>query len=421
MITFTSPWLFHLLVISKISIFVDAERKPIKSYEALIRETQSESSNHFLIKYPERRDNVRRQKIYPKSMPFPCINSTKHGIGRSTVKPTSVHKLRPGDIDVIGAMGDSLIAGNGALEEWALGNMIEYRGISWCVGGQGTWRNFLTLPNILKEFNPSLTGYSRGTGEFLSWNSQMNVAFPVAADADALRQAKILVKRMKKYPGMNMTEDWKMVTVFFGANDLCSAQCYNKVGNSPERHARKLMVALDYLQEHLPRTFVNLIPVLDVSVSVRVKRSMMCRFMHMLYCTCFHQSGSDPMTAITAMAKEYQRAEELLIASGRYDKKEDFTVVIQPFMKFFNAPSDPAHRFDEAIDISYITHDCFHFSQKGHALGANMLWNNLLQPVGTKSIKPMHFIMEKFKCPSENAPYLFTNKNSRTYLATGHQ
>lgn len=67
-------------------------------------------------------------------MPFPCINSTKHGTGRSIAKPTSVHKLRPGDIDVIGAMGDSLVAGNGALEEWALGNMIEYRGISWCVG-----------------------------------------------------------------------------------------------------------------------------------------------------------------------------------------------------------------------------------------------------------------------------------------------
>lgn len=50
-----------------------------------------------------------------------------------------------------------------------------------------------------------------------------------------------------------------------------------------------------------------------------------------------------------------------------------------------------------------------------------MLWNNLLQPVGSKSIEPMHFILEKFKCPSENAPYLFTNKNSRTYLATGHQ
>lgn len=67
-------------------------------------------------------------------MQFPCANSTVAGIGRSIVKPSSVHKLRPGDIDVVGAMGDSLIAGNGAMEEWALGTMIEYRGISWCIG-----------------------------------------------------------------------------------------------------------------------------------------------------------------------------------------------------------------------------------------------------------------------------------------------
>lgn len=90
----------------------------------------------------------------------------------------------------------------------------------------------------------------------------MNVAFPVSADADALRQAKILVKKMKKDSKVDMDKDWKMVTVFFGANDLCSGQCFNKEEASPKMHARKLMFALDYLQEHLPRAFVNLIPVL---------------------------------------------------------------------------------------------------------------------------------------------------------------
>lgn len=67
-------------------------------------------------------------------MTFPCINRTAPGVGRSVERPTSVHRLRPGDIDVIGAMGDSLVAGNGALEEWALGTMIENRGVSWCAG-----------------------------------------------------------------------------------------------------------------------------------------------------------------------------------------------------------------------------------------------------------------------------------------------
>lgn len=69
-----------------------------------------------------------------KSVPFPCVNTTKFGVGRSIERPISVHKLRPGDIDVVAALGDSLIAGNGALEEFALGTMIEHRGVSWAIG-----------------------------------------------------------------------------------------------------------------------------------------------------------------------------------------------------------------------------------------------------------------------------------------------
>lgn len=132
------------------------------------------------------------------------------------------------------------------------------------LGGQGTWREYLTLPNILKEFNPKLRGYSTGTGEFLSSSSQLNVAFPVAADADALRQAKILVNKIKRDPSIDFHNDWKMITVFFGANDICSGQCFNKVEASGRSHVRKLSLALDYLQRNLPRTFVNLIPVLGM-------------------------------------------------------------------------------------------------------------------------------------------------------------
>lgn len=67
---------------------------------------------------------------------------------------------------------------------------------------------------------------------------------------------------MKSDPNIDLNNDWKMITVFFGANDICSAQCYNKEKASARSHARKLMKALDYLYENLPRTFVNLIPVL---------------------------------------------------------------------------------------------------------------------------------------------------------------
>lgn len=76
--------------------------------------------------------------------------------------PDSVHKLTPGDIDIIAAMGDSLTAGNGIITSNILQIGIENRGISWSGGGQATWRQFFTLPNILKEYNPNLYGYALG-------------------------------------------------------------------------------------------------------------------------------------------------------------------------------------------------------------------------------------------------------------------
>lgn len=44
------------------------------------------------------------QEKFPDDMAFPC-NVTNY---RSKEKPKSIHKLRPGDFDVIAALGDSL-------------------------------------------------------------------------------------------------------------------------------------------------------------------------------------------------------------------------------------------------------------------------------------------------------------------------
>lgn len=94
--------------------------------------------------------NLKRQKVQKplaKSTPFFC--DTKNGAGaRSASIPTSVHRLRPGDIDVVAAIGDSLTAGNGAMATNILQVFIENKGVSWSIGGQGNWRKFLTV-NIL--------------------------------------------------------------------------------------------------------------------------------------------------------------------------------------------------------------------------------------------------------------------------------
>ncbi|KAG7211820.1 hypothetical protein KM043_011050 [Ampulex compressa] len=367
------------------------------------------------IMYPMIYNGVRKQPTIPENAQFPC----NVRLGRSSSVPDSVHRLRPGDIDVVGGLGDSLVAGSGALEEFAIGTFIEARGVSWCVGGQENWRKFVTLPNLLKVFNPNLTGYSTGTGEFISTRAKFNIAFPVAATEDALHQARILVQRIKSDPKINAEKQWKLVTIFFGANDICSAQCFNPEYFSPMRHALHLRKALDFLKITLPRTLVNLVPVIDVTVSIRVNRSPMCNILHPLYCACMHR-GNRPDINASKMAHLYQQAAESLIYSGRYDKSPDFTVVLQPFIKLFNAPNaDP--RRAAPIDPSLVTYDCFHFSQKGHALGANLLWNNMLEPVGNKTERGLPRILERILCPTERAPYIFTNVNSRNFRATGRQ
>lgn len=89
---------------------------------------------------------------------FPC--DTQGPGRRSAQVPQSVHQLRPGDIDIIGAIGDSLTAGLGLFATNVLEVFSENRGAQMTIGGQGTWRQFLTIPNILKEFNPNLYGYT---------------------------------------------------------------------------------------------------------------------------------------------------------------------------------------------------------------------------------------------------------------------
>ena len=136
------------------------------------------------------------QDKIPDSKLFPCnVNGF-----RSEKVPESVHKLRPGDIDIVAAVGDSLTSATAAnsMALWEV--LIENRGLSWCIGGQDTWRTHLTLPNILKEFNPALFGYSLADSFNVHRNSQFNVAENIATTSDMPFNAAKLVERMKLDP-----------------------------------------------------------------------------------------------------------------------------------------------------------------------------------------------------------------------------
>lgn len=77
-------------------------------------------------------------------------------------------------------------------------------------GGQGTWREHLTLANILKEFNPNLIGFSMADSATHDKASQFNVAEPGSMSRDMPYMARILVKRIRADKRVNFHKDWKV-------------------------------------------------------------------------------------------------------------------------------------------------------------------------------------------------------------------
>ena len=107
----------------------------------------------------------------------------------------SVNKLQPADIEIVAALGDSVIGSTGCLPLWCqhwtlfwsrttLGgdapNLFhtrnQYRGVSFAIGSLGTWRTVTTLPNILKVFNPHIAGGSVNIGGEFDRGTNLNLA-----------------------------------------------------------------------------------------------------------------------------------------------------------------------------------------------------------------------------------------------------
>lgn len=172
-----------------------------------------------------------------------------------------MHRLRPGDIDIIAAMGDSLTAGNGIFASNILHTVQENRGAVWSIGGQGTWQQYLTLPNILKEFNPKLYGYSLRDGLSTERQSKFNVAELGAMSRDMPYMAKVLVKRMLNDPKVNMTHHWKLMTLLIGNNDFCSDVCFHPDPmKTIELHEQNMLKTYRYLRDNVPRLMLNVVP-----------------------------------------------------------------------------------------------------------------------------------------------------------------
>ena len=229
------------------------------------------------------------------------------------------------------------------------------------------------------------------------------------------------------------------MTILMGHNDICTHPCntsYTAFDASPPFYMKRIAEALDLLRDQLPKTFVNFLPVLDITITLDMyDKHPFCHVGHSWVCPClfdgppFNGFGGKALTRnqMKHLLSGYMEQMYTLVNSGRSFVKEinlnsnililryekdDFTVVIQPAFTnlnlFYKPRTSPNKRPD--IDYSYFAPDCLHPSQKLHALMARALWNNILQPVNKKTTgwKPD----PPFLCPTPDSPYLSTRLNS---------
>jgi lysophospholipase L1-like esterase len=341
----------------------------------------------------------------PTDGSLPCNTS------REDNRPTfSVHRLHPADIGIVGALGASFVAGSGAGAKRLMEVTMQYRGVSFPIGGDENLTTTETLPNILKKFNPLLRGFSRGIAPvWFEELSQFNVAVPGASSDDLEDQAKELVKRIKAMTGAS--EQWKVISIYVGVNDLCDA-CEKRIGGRASTYGRRVKNAVDKLEKELTKTIVNLIALPPLHQwYTQLHDDPVCHALHKYLCPCIMKAESDNLS------KEYNN--ELYGLPERYNERVDFAVVVQPFMSgLVTFPKDVANTTNQT-DQSFFAPDCFHFNRRGHAAAARALWTNMLQAVGDKDIT-MNFDKSELSCPDEECPYIRTWLNSNNCSRKKH-
>uniref|UniRef100_A0A914UN84 Phospholipase B1, membrane-associated n=1 Tax=Plectus sambesii TaxID=2011161 RepID=A0A914UN84_9BILA len=320
----------------------------------------------------------------------------------------SVHAITPADINVVAAMGDSLTAGMGAGAQSLAEDVLEYRGLSFSIGGDGDLKFMTTIPNILRRFNNKLVGAShRVSPVWYKLFSQFNVAVSGSRAPNMYLQATDLVKRMKETELVDIEKDWKLITIFIGANDLCD-YCLQPETYSVANYTSNIKAAIDYLKKHLPRTIVNVVSMLKLNMLKETHSiSPGCELMHSQECRCLIEMDDAALRdAIRSYQEEVHKFEEL----EEYQSDDQFVVTVAPALEQADLPLNAA----KEPDLAYLAPDCFHPSQLGHSIMAKQVWNNMFEPFGDKTTEfdNSYPVSISLKCPQPDCPFIRTAMNT---------
>ncbi|ELV13722.1 Phospholipase B1, membrane-associated [Tupaia chinensis] len=268
--------------------------------------------------------------------------------------------------------------------------------------------------DILKKFNSKILGFSTAD------DTGLNMAEEGARAQDMKTQAQELVKRIKQNAKIDLKNDWKLVTIFIGGNDLCH-YCEETVGPFIARVFPTNFLGTKeahLLCPQLPNTFVNLVDIMELASLYQGPNGRCGILAAQSICNClFDDSQSSPAVVLQQLREvnwDFQRRISELSYLQQYTNYEDFIVVMQPFFENTLIPLTE----NGSPDLTLFSDNCLYFSERGQAEMAIALWNNMLEPIGQKTTTTnFTYSRKKLKCPSPEKPYLYTLQNSELFPA----
>ena len=112
-------------------------------------------------------------------------------------------------------------------------------------------------------------------------NDICNGAQSAAWAMDLPYQVDHIVETLKSAPNVNFDEDWKLMTVLIGANDVCYS-CWDKyyqTKSNPDYYEKWVRTTLEQVHSKIPRVFVNLVLMFNISqVHYVAKGNLHCEF-----------------------------------------------------------------------------------------------------------------------------------------------
>ncbi|GMT02496.1 hypothetical protein PENTCL1PPCAC_24670, partial [Pristionchus entomophagus] len=296
---------------------------------------------------------------------------------------TMVGDLSPEDISLIASMGDGVASGVGLFDKKM---DVEFRGASFASGGDANMDGLVTIPNILREFSPSIAGVSHGMGDADLSKHQLSVSRKGATTRDLPKQAKELLNRLSTHYGAS-SEKWIMIIIAIGTEELCNT-C-----NGPDENA--IREALEVLDTSLKKAFVILLGPTHVSHQSKQKKNLL-----KYRCDCSRDKQPGFMEAKAEnWNKVFMRIQE------EYDEKmvvkNTFGLLALPQLTVTSRTPELLFHDNEPI-----------INRRGHTYMSKWLWNRLM--TGERyNLSSAVLSSDSYFCPSSGCPYFRTSMNMR--------